>query len=117
MAFELYHGGGAVLLMAIATVASLCTSGCAHRAAATIRDGTTTISGNNTVRMTASDTRRVVLIEAAAITVDHGYRLFEITTPIRPGADVAIRLYGKGEADPHASGVYDADAIAAGKLP
>jgi len=90
--------------------------GCAHRASATIRDDTATISGHNTGHMTPSDARRVVLIEAAAITVDHGYRLFQVTMPIRPGVPVTVHLYGKGEIDQNASGVYDANAIAAGDL-
>ena len=60
---------------------------------------------------------RTVLVEAAAITVDHGYRYFRFMTPVRPGADVTVRLYGKGEVDPEMTNVYDADAIAAGQIP
>lgn len=113
---ELHHDRSVFLLVA-AICASFALSGCVHRAAATIRNDGTMISGHNTAHMSLSDARKTVLTEAAAITVDHGYRLFEIKTPIRPGANVVVRLYGAGDIDPHAAGVYDADAIAAGKLP
>jgi hypothetical protein len=69
------------------------------------------------VHATPSDAAQTVLVEGAAITVDHGYRFFRLTGPIRPGVDVMIRVYGKGEIDPHAPGVYDANAIAAGQIP
>lgn len=103
-------------LLVIVTAAALAMNGCVHRAPASIRNDTTTISGHGTAQVSPSEARRIVLIEAAAIAVDHGYRFFEITTPIRPGANVTIRLYGQGEADTHAPGVYDADAVAAGRL-
>lgn len=64
-----------------------------------------------------ADARETVLIEAASITVDHGYRFFKLMTPVRPGADVTIRVYGQREIDPHVPGVYDANAIAAGQIP
>lgn len=100
-----------------AVLAAVIVASCAHHAPATIHDQTTVISGHNTVHASAADARETVLIEAASITVDHGYRLFQLMTPIRPGADVTIRVYGKGEVDPHAPNVYDADAIAAGRMP
>ena len=92
-------------------------AGCAHRAPATIHDQTAVISGHNTVHASMADARETVLIEAASITVDHGYRFFKLLTPVRPGADVTIRVYGQREIDPHVPGVYDADAIAAGQIP
>jgi hypothetical protein len=90
--------------------------GCAHHAPATINGNTAVISGRNTVQASAADTRRTVLTEAAAITVDHGYRFFEVMTPVRPGADVTIRVYGNGEIDAAAPNVFDAHAIAAGQM-
>jgi hypothetical protein len=110
------RGARAAILFAAMAAGSTGMYGCAHRAAATIHDDTATISGHNTGNMTPSDARRVVLIEAAAITVDHGYRLFQVTMPITPGVPVTVHLYGKGEIDPNVSGVYDANAIAAGEL-
>jgi len=116
MAVKILPRARGAALLAVVTAGSIGMNGCAHRAAAIIQNDATTISGHNTAHMTPSDAHRIVLIEAAAITVDHGYRLFELATPIRPGADTIVKLYGKGEADPHAPGVYDADAIAAGNL-
>lgn len=85
------------------------------------------ISGKSTANDSAVAARRKVLVEGAAITLDHGYRYFEILregTPIaskepaiQPGADVTIKLFGEGEADPRSPGVWDADAIGAGLLP
>lgn len=91
-------------------------AGCVHRAPISIHDGIALISGHNTVHASASDARETVLIEAASITLDHGYRYFQLMTQIRPGADVTIRVYGKGEINPRAPNVYDANDIAAGKM-
>jgi hypothetical protein len=91
-------------------------AGCAHHAPAAIHGNTTVISGRNTAQASAADTRRTVLVEAASITVDHGYRYFEVMTPVRPGSDVTIRVYGQRENDPRTPNVYDAIAIAAGQL-
>lgn len=115
MILELHRTHRAIL--AILAIGATAPSGCVHRAPATIHDDTTMISGHNTVHMSASEARRTVLIEAAAITVDHGYRFFEMTSPIRPGINVGVHLYGNGDIDAHAAGVYDADQIAAGRLP
>jgi len=100
---------GAVLCVAVF-------SGCAHRAPASIHDGMTVISGHNTAHSSLHDAVETVLVEAAAITVDHGYRYFRVMTQIRPGADVTIHVYGAGEVDRRASDVYDADDIAAGRM-
>jgi len=91
-------------------------AGCVHHAPASIHDGTAVISGHNTLHASVSDARETVLIEAASITLDHGYRYFQLVSPIRPGADVTIRVYSKGEIDPRAPNVYDANDIAAGKM-
>src|SRR5690242_3491383 len=103
-------------LFVVAITSAFAVSGCAHRAPALIRDGMTVISGYNTARANASEATQTVLVEAAAITIDHGYRYFQVLTRIRPGVDVTVHLYGKGEIDPHAPGVYDANDIAAGKM-
>jgi hypothetical protein len=107
--FGLAGLAGAVVTLAMAS--------CAHRAPATIRERTAMISGHNTVHVSLANARQTVLIEAAAIAIDHGYCLFQLMTPIRPGSDVTIRVYGKGEIDPSLPNVYDANAIAAGQMP
>ena len=91
-------------------------TGCAHRAPASIHDDTALISGQNTVHATANGAMQTVLVEAAAITLDHGYRYFRLMTAVRPGADVTIRLYGAGEINPRTPDLYDADNVAAGKM-
>jgi hypothetical protein len=103
--------------------------GCAHHAPATLHQRMTVISGKGTAKDSARDAARKVLIEAAAITLDHGYRYFEIVgteamgsnssglPAIRPGADVTIKLFGAGDVDPRPPVVWDAQAIAAGALP
>lgn len=110
------HLRPAAAFFALAIGGSIAASGCAHRASATIRDDTTTISGHSTAERSPAEARSIVLVEAASITLDHGYRLFRIETPIRPGAPVTIRLYREGEAGAGAPDVYDADAIAAGNF-
>lgn len=91
-------------------------SGCVHRAPESIHDRTAVISGHNTVDAGLEDTTQTVLIEAASITLDHGYRYFRVMTQIRPGTDVTIQVYGNGEIDPRTRDVYDANDIAAGKM-
>jgi hypothetical protein len=109
------RGASNTLLAAMLCAAAL--AGCAHHAPATIHGDTAVISGRSTAHESAADARQTVFVEAAAIAVDHGYRYFQILTPVRPGADVTIRVYGKGEIDPRASNVIDADAVAAGQMP
>jgi hypothetical protein len=115
--------GARVLAVALFGVMLL---GCAHHAPAVLHQNVAVISGKGTAGYNAADAERKILIEAAAITVDHGYRYFEIVAGdvrsnsallIRPGADVTIKLFGAGEVDPHAAGVWDALAIGAGQLP
>ena len=69
------------------------------------------ISGWNTAQDTADAATRKVLAEASAITLDHGYRYFEILNPIRPGAKETIRLYKAGEAPPASPNVHDATLV------
>jgi hypothetical protein len=103
--------------------------GCAHHAPATLHQRMTVISGKGTAQDNPEDAARKVLIEAAAITLDHGYRYFEIVgaegmsanssalPTIRPGADVTIKVFGAGEVDPRPPLVWDAQAIGAGEVP
>jgi hypothetical protein len=96
--------------------------GCAHPAPATLHGRMAVISGRGTAGESVRDATQKIMIEGAAITLDHGYRYFEILAPamskpgaaIRPGADVTIEVYGTGEIDARRTGVFDADAIAAG---
>jgi len=90
-------------------------AGCAHRAPA-LHGSTALISGRATAKLDPADARHKVLIVAASITLDHGYRYFEILGPVRPGIDVRLHLYATGEINPGASGVWDADAVAAGQM-
>jgi len=72
-------------------------------------------SGRGTAHDDAGYASQKVPIEAAAIPLDDGYRYFAILTPIRPRADVTIKLYGAGDNDPRRAGVIDTDTIAAGQ--
>lgn len=87
-------------------------SGCAHPVPA-LHGHDVVISGWNTTQDTADAASRKVLAEASAITLDHGYRYFEILSPIRPGAKTKIRLYGAGEIKPSGARVYDASLVMA----
>ena len=89
--------------------------GCAHPAPV-LHGRVTTISGRGTGQLSEDEATRKVLVVAAAITLDHGYRYFEIAGPVRPGADVTVRIYGTGEISPKRPGVWDADAVAAGQF-
>src|SRR5215469_7442400 len=100
----------------VVTLGVVVVAGCAHPIPA-LHGQSVVISGRGTVHDGLDDATRKVLVEAAAITLDHGYRYFEVTEPIRPGANVAIRLYGAREINPRAVGVYDASSIAAGQVP
>jgi hypothetical protein len=118
--------GARVLAVALFSAMLL---GCAHHAPATLHQRLTVISGKGTAQDNARDAARKVLIEAAAITLDHGYRYFELVgapamssnssalPTIRPGADVTIKVFGAGEVDPRPPVVWDAQAIGAGELP
>lgn len=109
-------GRSATPLAICATVFVFALCGCAHRAPASIHDDTVLISGHNTVHATARDAVHTVLVEAAAITLDHGYRYFRLMTPVRPGADITVRLYGAGDIDSAPANLYDADDVAAGNM-
>ncbi len=90
---------------------------CVSPAPALRDDGTATISGRDTAGLSTPDAERQVLLEAASITVDHGYQYFQILDPrgygalprIRPGADVSIKVVADGGAG--RSGLWDAKKI------
>jgi len=90
---------------------------CASPAPALRDDGTATISGRDTAGLAAPDAERQVLLEAASITVDHGYQYFRILdsqgygalSRIRPGADVNIKVVADGFAG--GSAIWDARKI------
>ncbi|HEV7924381.1 MAG TPA: hypothetical protein VGR14_03440 [Verrucomicrobiae bacterium] len=84
------------------------------------------ISGRDTVGDNISNATRKTLVKAAAMTLDHGFRYFQIVGAtesvrgdvsfVRPGVDVTIKLYRQSEINPQRPGVWDAENIAAGKL-
>ena len=83
-------------------------------------DGTTVVAGSKTAGMSGPDAMRAVLAVGARLTVDHGARYFRIvgtesfygtSSSVRPGANVAIRVYQPGEIQPDAPGVWDAQQI------
>ena len=98
----------------LALVATL--AGCAHHQPVWSQETVIRIPGKASQGLPPGSVLSRMLILAARTTVDHGYRYFELMSPVRPGVDVPIRVFGSGES-PHASNVYDADAIAAGQLP
>jgi hypothetical protein len=85
-------------------------AGCAHPVPV-LHGHDVVISGWNTAQDTADGATRKVLAEAAAITLDHCYRYFEVLNPIRPGAKVTIRLYEAGENEQSAANVHDASLV------
>ncbi|MGD0864233.1 MAG: hypothetical protein ABSA49_01620 [Rhizomicrobium sp.] len=99
-------------------------TGCIHAAPPMLSDRTAMISGRTTSGRSASDATEIVLVKAAAMTLDHGFRYFQIVGSdsvapdrsgqalIRPGADVTIRVYREGEINPRATGIVDAEDIA-----
>lgn len=103
---------------------SLALSACAHPLPPMQNDHTVVISGRNTAGYNAGDAAQKTLIEAARLTLDHGFRYFRIVgssnmysggpPSIRPGADVTIKVYATGEINPHSPGVWDAENIGAG---
>jgi hypothetical protein len=69
------------------------------------------ITGRNTAQATPDAATRIVMAEATQITLDHGYRYFEIQGAIRPGAKTPIRLYATGEHIPSTPNVFDASQL------
>jgi hypothetical protein len=98
--------------------------GCIHAAPPMLDAHTAEISGSATTGRSANDATEIVLFKAAAMTLDHGFRYFQIVGTdnvvadrsgnelIRPGANVTIKLYRQGEIDPRSTGIVDAEYIA-----
>ena len=117
--------GRPILLVALC---GLVLSACAHPVPPMHSDRTIVISGKRTVGSNDRDATRKMLIAAARMTLDHGFRYFEIvgapntnssrgaTLSIPAGTDVTIRVYREGEIDLHRSDVRDAAGIAAAGL-
>lgn len=102
-----------VCVLALA-VAMLC--GCAHPIPV-LHSRTAVISGWSTAQDTSGVAARKALAKAAAITLDHGYRYFEIVSPVRPGTKLTIRLYEAGEAGAASPNVHDAMLLMVNQRP
>src|ERR1700733_10259322 len=103
---------------------SLVLTACMHDAPPMLTERTAVVSGRATADMAPSEATQIVLFKAAEMTIDHGFRYFQIVGSdsvvadrsgkelIRPGASVTIRVYRQGEIDPHITGIIDAQDIA-----
>jgi hypothetical protein len=110
---------GTIFIVAICAVLL---TGCMHAAPPMLTERTAMISGRATSGRSAADATQIVLVKAAAMTLDHGFRYFRIADGvvadsssnelIRPGANVTITLYRAGEISPRATGIVDAEDIA-----
>jgi hypothetical protein len=110
----------------IAALCGFALSACVSAAPKMLNERTAVISGRATVGDNPSNATRKTLFRAAAMTLDHGFRYFQIIrpqntgaihggdSPIQPGVNVTIKLYREGEISPHRPGVWDAENIAAG---
>jgi hypothetical protein len=88
-------------------------------------DHTIVISGRYTARDDPSAASRKVLVEAARLTLAHGFRYFRISgspvtstrhalPSILPGANVVIEVYREGEVNPERPDVWDAEDVGTG---
>lgn len=112
----------------VGVLCGIALSACAHPVPPMRNDRTVVISGKRTVGNNARDATQKILIQAARLTLDHGFRYFTIVgspiansirsraLSIQPGADVTIKVYREGEIDPRSANVWDAGNIAAGNL-
>jgi len=103
-------------LICVACCCGLTLSACMHKAPVMYSERTAVISGRGTAGDSEDDAIRKALTKAAAMTLDHGFRYFQITTPIRPGINVAIDVYREGEINPKKPGLWDAERIAQGDM-
>jgi hypothetical protein len=85
-------------------------TGCAHPMMQ-LHGRDVVITGRNTVQATPDAATRIIMAEATRITLDHGYRYFEILGAIRPGAKTPIRLYAAGDPIPSSANVHDANQL------
>ena len=123
-AFARLHGRRIV----VSVLCGLALAACAHHMRPMFNDRTAVISGKRTVGDSTGEATQKLLIQAARLTLDHGFRYFRIANSqnvpgggdalsIRPGADVTIEVYREGEIDPRSRGVWDAQNIGAGRMP
>jgi hypothetical protein len=103
-------------LICVACCCGLTLSACMHKAPAMYSGHTAVISGRGTAGYGEDDAIRKTLARAAAMTLDHGFRYFQITSPIKPGINVAIDVYREGEINPKKPGLWDAERIAQGDM-
>jgi len=115
--------GRKILLGAFCGMALL---SCMSQAPAMLNDRKAAISGRGTVGMSSSDATRIMLTRAARMTLDHGFRYFQIAGSrtaasirdgmfsIQPGANIMINVYREGEINQRGQAVWDAENIAAG---
>jgi len=93
-----------------------------------LTDHVIVISGRITASEDRSDTTRKMLVVAARMTLNHGFRYFAIVglsnasnpvgmSSLQPGSDMTIRVYREGEINPRNPGIWDAENIGAGTLP
>lgn len=110
--------------MFAAALCALLLTGCMHPAPAMLTERTAIVSGRATAGLNANHATEIVLVKAAAMTLDHGFRYFQIVGSdsviadrsgnelIRPGANVTIKVYREGEINPRTTGIVDAEEIA-----
>ena len=91
-------------------------SACASHAPPLAADQTLVVRGRLTAGLAPTDATRTVLVDAARLTVDHGYQYFRIVRAsyggaIRPGEDVTVRVFLKDGVRAGTPGLWDAQAI------
>jgi len=88
---------------------------CATPAPPLAADQTAVIRGRETAGLSQADASTAVLVEAARITVDHGFQYFRIVHGqagmIRPGTDVTIQALRSDSVRPGMPGLWDAQMI------
>ncbi len=117
--------GGAVRICAGLLLSMLVLTGCAHHLPRMAAGHTIVIAGRYTAGDDAAVASRKVFVEAARLTLAHGFRYFRIAgwqgsqamPSIQPGARVTIEVYRAGEADPRQPGVWDAMRVGNGDIP
>jgi hypothetical protein len=95
--------------------------GCAHHMRPMTSDHTLVISGRYTANDEPALASRKVVVEAARLTLNHGFRYFKFAgsaqaaPSVRPGTDVTIQVYREGDVDPRAPGIWDALDVGTGE--
>lgn len=112
------------LCAAAVVFGTLLLAGCAHHLRPMPDAHAIVVSGRSTANDDAALASRKIMVAAARVTLNHGFRFFRIAgSPrgaaplIQPGADVTIEVFRDGEIDPRAPGVWDALTIGSGEVP